>query len=161
MPLRTLLLLLFVALVAGFAALNWGAFAAPTTLNLGVAAVEAPLGLLMLGLVVLVALAFLGYVALFQGRLLLESRRHAKELQAQRQLADQAEASRFTELRTLLQAEVLRLEGALRGEVRDSANSLAAMIAELDERISGGASADRHASGLRGGPGDTGRFPGA
>jgi hypothetical protein len=161
MPLRTLLLLLFIALVAGFAALNWGAFSAPVPLSMGLTTVEAPLGLLMLGLVVLVALAFLGYVALFQGRLLLESRRHAKELQAQRQLADQAEASRFTELRTLLQAEVLRLEGALRGEVRDSANSLAAMIAELDERITGGAGTYRPASGLRGGPGDTGRIPGA
>lgn len=139
MPLRTLLLLLFIALIAGFAALNWAAFATPVPLSLAVTTVEAPLGLVMLGLVVLVTLAFLGYVAVFQGRLLLETRRHAKELQAQRQLADQAEASRFTELRSLLQAEVLRLEGALRGEVRDSANSLAAMIAELDDRVGGGA----------------------
>lgn len=148
MPLRTLLILLFIALIAGFAALNWAAFNTPVPLSLGVATVEAPLGLLMLGLVVAVALAFLAYVALFQGRLLLENRRHAKELQAQRQLADQAEASRFTELRALLQAEVVRLEGALRGEIRDSANSLAAMIGELDERVSGAP---------RGG---TGRIPG-
>lgn len=150
MPLRTLVILVFIVLIAGFAALNWAAFNTPVPLSLGVTTVEAPLGLLMLGLVVLVALAFLAYVALFQGRLLLESRRHAKELQAQRQLADQAEASRFTELRALLQAEVVRLEGALRGEIRDSANSLAAMIGELDDRFSA-------VPGARGG---TGRIPG-
>lgn len=137
MPLRTLLLLVFIALVAGFAALNWTAFTTPVPLSLAVTTIEAPLGALMLGLLALLALAFLGYVALFQGRVLLEARRHAKELQAQRQLADQAEASRFTELRVLLQAEVTRLEGALRGEIRDSANSLAAMIGELDDRVSG------------------------
>jgi uncharacterized integral membrane protein len=150
MPLRTLLLLLFIALVAGFAALNWTAFTTPVPLSLGVTTVEAPLGLAMLALVVVVALAFLGYVALFQGRLLLESRRHAKELQAQRQLADQAEASRFTELRALLQAEVVRLEGALRGEIRDSANSLAAMIGELDDRVTGlpGSAPVRHPAGF-------------
>jgi uncharacterized integral membrane protein len=154
MPLRTLLLLLFIALVAGFAALNWTAFTTPVPLSLGVTTVEAPLGLAMLALVVVVALAFLGYVALFQGRLLLETRRHAKELQAQRLLADQAEASRFTELRALLQAEVVRLEGALRGEIRDSANSLAAMIGELDDRVTGvpGSAPVRHPAGFDGRP---------
>lgn len=137
MPVRTLLILLFIALIAGFAALNWAVFIAPVPVSLAVTTVEAPLGLLMLALLVLVALAFLAYVALFQGRLLLENRRHAKELQAQRLLADQAEASRFTELRALLQAEVARLESALRSEIHDSANSLAAMLAELDDRVSG------------------------
>jgi hypothetical protein len=39
-----------------------------------------------------------------QAHLLMESRRFTKELQAQRQLADQAEASRFTELQTRLEA---------------------------------------------------------
>lgn len=154
MPLRTLLLLLFIGLVAGFAALNWTAFTTPVPLNLGVTTLEAPLGLTMLALVVVVALAFLGYVALFQGRVLLETRRHAKELQAQRVLADQAEASRFTELRALLQAEVVRLEGALRGEIRDSANSLAAMIGELDDRVTGvpGSTPVRHPAGFDGRP---------
>jgi uncharacterized protein HemX len=138
MPLRTLLLLLFMALVAGFAALNWTAFTTPVPLSLGVTSIQAPLGLLMLGLLAVLALGFLGYVVVYQGRLLLEQRRHTKELQAQRLLADQAEASRFTELRALLQSEVVRLEGALRGEIRDSANSLAAMLAELDDRFTGG-----------------------
>lgn len=147
MPVRTLLILLFIALVAGFAALNWTVFVAPVPVSLAVTTVEAPLGLLMLALLVLVALAFLAYVALFQGRLLLENRRHAKELQAQRLLADQAEASRFTELRALLQAEVARLEGALRSEIHDSANSLAAMLAELDDRVSGAESGKRPSRG--------------
>lgn len=154
MPLRTLVLLVFIALVAGFAALNWTAFTTPVPLSLAVTSVEAPLGVLMLGLLAVLALAFLGYVALFQGRVLLETRRHAKELQAQRQLADQAEASRFTELRAVVQAEITRLEGALRGEIRDSANSLAAMIGELDDRVSGvpGATPLRQHGGFDGRP---------
>ena len=45
------------------------------------------------------------YVLSLQGSVLLETRRHTKELQAQRELADKAEASRFTELGTAMRAE--------------------------------------------------------
>ena len=43
MPLRTVVLLVVLALIALFAALNWTAFVAPTTLSFGVAQVQAPL----------------------------------------------------------------------------------------------------------------------
>ena len=49
MPLRTVFLIVVLALIALFAVLNWGAFLAPTTLSFGVAQVQAPLGLIMLG----------------------------------------------------------------------------------------------------------------
>jgi hypothetical protein len=55
---------------------------------------------------------------------LLEARRHAKELQAQRELADQAEVSRFTELRAYLDTRLSELE-----------NSLSAQIGEMRERL--------------------------
>jgi hypothetical protein len=45
----------------------------------------------------------------------MESRRFTKELQAQRQLADQAEASRFTELQARLEALVTQLEQERQG----------------------------------------------
>ena len=107
-----------------------------------VTAVEAPVGLVMLGVVVLVVLAFGAYLVVWQSAILLESRRQTKELQAQRTLADQAEASRFTELRVIVHDELERLADrmtqaldALRAEIRDHANSLAATIAEIDDRM--------------------------
>jgi len=123
MPLRTVLLLIVLAAIALFAALNWSAFLAPTTLSLGFAQVQAPLGLIMLGLIALLTALFLGYLVYLQTTVLLESRRHAKELQAQRELADQAEASRFTELRAYLDARLSEVEnslGAQLGEMRGS-----------------------------------------
>lgn len=152
---RTLIVVLIVVLVAIFAALNWSAFAAPTALSLGVATIQAPLGLVMLGLVAVVVLAFAVYMAVWQGGVLLETRRHAKELQAQRALADQAEGSRFTELRGVMHDELERLtariaqtQEELRLEIRESVNSLAAMIGEIDDRTrrrsgnGGGSSSD-------------------
>jgi uncharacterized protein YlxW (UPF0749 family) len=141
MRIRTLLVLLVIALIAGFAAINWPAFTTPTPLNLGMSTVDAPLGLAMLGLLVAITLAFAIYLAVWQASILMETRRHAKELQAQRALADQAEASRFTELRGVLQAEMEQLEQriaatqeSLRAEIRESTNSLAAMLGEIDDR---------------------------
>ena len=123
MPLRTVLLLVVLAAIALFAALNWSAFLAPTTLTLGFAEVQAPLGLIMLGLVAVLTALFLAYLVYLQTTVLLESRRHAKELQAQRELADQAEASRFTELRGYLDSRLDEMEnslGAQLGEMRGS-----------------------------------------
>jgi hypothetical protein len=117
MPLRTVVLLIVFAAVVLFAALNWGAFLTPTTLSLGVAQVQAPLGLIMLGLVALLAALFLAYVVYLQSSVLLETRRHARELQSQRELADQAEASRFTELRTYLETRLTELENSLSAEL--------------------------------------------
>ncbi len=145
MRLRTLILILLVALLAAFTALNWAAFVTPTSLTVGVTSFEAPLGVVMLAIVVGMALLFAGYMAFWQGRLLVEARRHAKELQAQRTLADQAEASRFTELRTALTGATERLEArfeatrdALRTEMKEATNSLAAMIGEIDDRAKRG-----------------------
>jgi uncharacterized integral membrane protein len=120
MPLRTLLLLLTVALVAVFVAVNWAAFTTPTSLSLIFGSVEAPLGLVMLAVTGAVALVFLAYAFYLQGSVLRESRRMARELEAQRTLADAAEASRFTELR---------------GHIDQAVNGLAAQIAELDDRL--------------------------
>lgn len=142
---RTLLALLAITLIAAFAVLNWPAFMASTTLSLGFMSFDAPLGLAMLGLLVALSLVFIIYMAVWQASILRDTRRHTKELQAQRALADQAEASRFTELRNLLHSEIERLaervaksQTDLRTEIRDSSNSLAAMVAELDDRLKRG-----------------------
>ena len=77
---RTLLVLVVLALTGLFALLNWSAFAAPTSLYLGFTTVQAPLGIIMLGVVALLAIVFVIWAISLQGTLLLEQRRTAKEL---------------------------------------------------------------------------------
>jgi hypothetical protein len=112
-----------------------------------------PLGLLMLGLLFFLTALFLVYVVYLQGSALLETRRQSRDLQANRELADRAEASRFTELRAFLEAELTKqsnlnaetkssilarvdqLEHDLRSFVEQSGNTLAAYIGELEDRL--------------------------
>jgi uncharacterized integral membrane protein len=153
MNLRTVLIIVLLALFAGFVALNWSVINAPTTLSFGFWTAQAPLGLLLLGFTVLIAAMFLFLLAMQQATVLVETRRAAKELTAQRALADQAEASRFTALGERLDQELRRfetqaatrqdalvqrldgLEQALRTHVDQASNSLAAFIGELDDRV--------------------------
>ncbi len=106
----SLTLVLVLVLLAAFAALNWAAMAAPVPLSLGFVDVSAPLGLVMLGVTAAICGLFIVYIVLLQAGVILEARRLTKEVKAQRELADTAEASRFTELRTLLETELRRLE---------------------------------------------------
>jgi len=153
MYLRTVVILIVLGTVAVFAAVNWNAFLTPTKLSLVFTNVEAPLGLVLLGLVAVLTLLFLIYVVYLQSSVLIESRRYARELQAQRELADQAEASRFSQLRSFLERELGRLgekteesklgvlgklaelERDLRSVVEQSGNTLAAYIGEIDDRL--------------------------
>ena len=104
---RVLVVAVALALVAGFALLNWQQLAVAVPVSLGVVTVDAPLGLIMLVLLAALALVFIAWALTLQGSVLLESRRHAREMQAQRELADRAEASRFTELRQHLREQVV------------------------------------------------------
>ncbi len=153
MYLRTVLIILVLGLVAIFAIFNWSAFSAPTTLTLGFATVEAPLGLILLGVVGVVTALFLVYVVFLQSSTLMESRRQARELQAQREIADRAEASRFEQLRsamedalkqlqnqsaeskTIILTRLDQLENDLRAAVEQSGNTLAAYIGEIEDRL--------------------------
>ena len=153
MKLHTLLLLLILAAIAAFAALNWNIFITPTDLSLGVTNVHMPLGLVMLGLLVFLTILFLVFVVYLQTSALLENRRHSRELKANKELAGQAEASRFTELRNFLEAELLKqanlnaesksdvlarieqLERDLRTVIEESGNTLAAYIGELEDHL--------------------------
>lgn len=126
MKIRSALLLIFVIAFAAFAFLNWSTFIAPTTLSLGFVQVQASLGLVMLGLLACFAALFLVFVLYLQSSVLLDTRRHTKELQANRELADKAEASRLTELRTFLEAELKR-------QADQGAETRAAILERLDQ----------------------------
>lgn len=153
MKLHIILLLLVLAAIAAFSALNWGVFLSPTELSLGYTTVQIPIGLVMLGLLVFITALFLVFVIYLQGSALLETRRHSRELRTNRELADQAEASRFTELRAFLEMELTRqadlntesrvavltridqLEHDSRSFMEQSGNTLAAYIGELEDRL--------------------------
>jgi uncharacterized integral membrane protein len=151
--------------MAAFAAVNWNSFMAPTTLSLLFATIQAPLGLIMLGFTALLTAVFLLFIAYLQASLLVDTRRHTRELQAQRTLADQAEASRIAELCSYLEAglpklekEIVesrvavethldRLDRDLRSVVEEAGNTLAAYIGELEDRLErGGTGTDSHPS---------------
>jgi uncharacterized protein HemX len=126
-----LLVLVASGLAALFVVLNWRVFAAPAHLNLLLTSAEIPVGVMMLLLFALALLVLWIIVGRWQGTLLTEFRRQAQELQAQRLLAENAEASRFTELGALIREEIARL----RSELQDTEHSIAATLGEMDERL--------------------------
>lgn len=144
---RTMLLLAVSVVTAAFLILNWRVLAAPASFSFLIASIDIPIGVVVLGLLALISLAFAIYVAIWQNALLLDFRRQSKELQSQRQLAENSEASRFTELTTLIHGELAALRermeaalAALRDEVRDTEHSIAATLGEIDDRMQRGAS---------------------
>jgi uncharacterized integral membrane protein len=142
MRIRTILVLVVSGLLALFTVVNWSTFVTPTHLSLVVTSVDAPLGLVMLGFTVALAAVLLGYALKVQINALSDSRRQSQELRRQRELADQAEASRFTELRNYLDQELASLRQAqqsaadrLHEEITAATNTLSACIGEVDDRL--------------------------
>ena len=152
MRFRTFVLLLFILLVAGFVALNVDEFTRPSVLSLGFTTIRVPLGLLMLVLLAAALLVFLAGTLYMQSRNVLEARTHTRELNAQRELADKAEASRFTELRAYLEEQALAAQRretasgtvladrfaqqqALLARIEQSDKSIVARLAELEARL--------------------------
>jgi len=130
---RALAIIVIVALVLLllFAALNWSVLAAPTSLSFLGAAVQAPLGLILVATAIAFALLSFLYAAVQRTTVLLELRRHTQALEAQRRLAEEAEASRLNELRAEMRSEFAELRRTL----EESANGLAATIGELGDRL--------------------------
>ena len=126
MRLFTLLLLLILTATGAIASLNWTAFITPTDLWLGFTAVRMPLGLLMLGLLVCITVLFLLYVVYLQTSSLLETRRLSRKLEANISLAEKAEASRFTKLRSALESEMLK-------QANREAESRSALLTRVDQ----------------------------
>ena len=120
MSFRSLFLLLVGALIVIFVGVNWPQMTKPTDLSLIYTDIRAPLGLILLGLMALLAAVFVGLIAYMQATVLFETRRHAKELAVQRDLADKAEASRFTDLRAHLDREVARLSEVINNQSRET-----------------------------------------
>ena len=153
MGVRSAFVFVILLLIAALAALNWGTLSTPVPVWLGFMTVSAPLGLIMLGLTAALGVFFLVYVLYLHSSVLRDAKRHAKEMQVQRDLADKAEASRFTELRNFLEvqenkhmahnaenhaalvARLGQLESVIRQRMEQSDNVVAAHIGQLEDRI--------------------------
>ena len=150
---RTIFLVVAILLLAGFVALNVDEFSRVSILSLGFTTVEVSLGFVMLLLLVVATVVFLASTLYMQSTNLLETRRYARELNTQRELADKAEASRFTELRSYLEVQALaaqhreaaaatvlaerfsQQQKALLARLEQSDNTIAAYMGQLQDRL--------------------------
>jgi uncharacterized integral membrane protein len=150
---RLIFILAAILLLAAFAAMNWSEFNRVTPLSLGPITFQAPLGLILLVVLGITLAVFLVSSATQEARYLMEHRRHAKALEAQRVLADTAEASRFTDLRQYLDTHLrenrqreaiadtefekamVQSQRELRAELEQMNKTLAAHLGAIDSRL--------------------------
>jgi hypothetical protein len=96
---------------------------------------------------------FVVYILFQQAGVILDARRFAKEGKVQRELADKAEASRFTELRTMLEGELRRIEAqgaastrefgermtqserSLQDKLEEATRTTAAYLGEIEDKL--------------------------
>lgn len=160
---RNVFLLLLIAGMGLFTWRNWAVFSERKTLSLFFTEFTAPFGLLMLGIMGALVVVYFLYTVGLEAAALLEVKRYARELLQARKLADDAEASRFSELRRWLEGELAalkaqnpaglearlqeviaridRAEQELREDIEKAGNTLAAYIGELEDQLTG---QDRH-----------------
>lgn len=142
-----LTLILLVALCIGVIYFfNWEELNTFSTVSIGFTTMQAPLGILILGLFSIICVLFLAYILWLHSTVIVDYHRHTKELKHHRELADKAEASRFSELREFLikqhtegQQALLRqmeeLEDHIYRRVDDSDNSTAAYMGQIEDQI--------------------------
>lgn len=164
---RLVFIVLALAVVGGVAALNWPQFSRIESLSFGVFTTEASVGMFMLIVFGLTILVMVLSSAVQESRYMMESNRHAKALQTQRDLADKAEASRFTELRQYLDTHLrdgrqreaitatefekamVQSQRELRTQLDTMTRSLDARLAALESRLDARVDRDRLGDAVR------------
>jgi hypothetical protein len=128
--------------IAAFVFLNWQVLSSPAKVHFLLATVDTSIGILIIALSLPPTLVLIVYLLIRHGALVQENRRQGKELQAQRSLAASAETSRITELGARIHDEIAGLDKRLqvgietvRSELRDTERSIAATLAEMDDRL--------------------------
>ncbi len=134
MKLRTIIVIALLILVGLFAAANWAAFTTPVTLSFIVGSVVAPLGLLMLGVVGVLAVVFMLFLGKAETIALLEARKQHKELEKARKLADDEEASRLSDLIRLIDTRFDELHARLDVHLETSDRPAPPPMEEADGR---------------------------
>ncbi|CAH1385270.1 hypothetical protein [Candidatus Nitrotoga sp. M5] len=136
-----------------FVLANWSTLTTSATLSFVAFSFEAPLGLLLLGVILVFAAFFVAYVLILRTTMLMDAHRYARELKAQQQLAEKAEASRLNELRGQINHEFAQLresteksrtsfstqiegvEEALRSLIEETSRSQLAYIGEVEDKL--------------------------
>jgi uncharacterized integral membrane protein len=136
-----------------FVLTNWGVLSTPTSLSFLIFSLEAPLGMVLLGTLFVFVALFTVYILILRTTMLMDARHYARELQAQQQLAEKAEASRLNELRSQLEHEFAKLqetadksridlgeriegmEQTLRHTIEESSRGLSAYIGEVEDKL--------------------------
>lgn len=153
MHLRSVFLLLIFVLCSVFLVVNWEGVMADVSVNLLYTQIQAPLGLILLlgpGLLILVCLIW-GFIQ--QAMLSMELRKVHKQLSQAQDLAQKAELSRYMELKSELQKQILDLQNqasarhsalinainVVQQEVErnshETVNSLSASVGEVEDRL--------------------------
>ncbi len=150
---RLLFIVIAVFFTGAIAVQNWPEFARSAPMSIGPFSMDMSLGLLMLTLLGIALAVLLVSSATLESRHLLEHRKHARALHAQRELAENAEASRFTDLRTHLDSHlkesrqrdaivasefertVLQSQRELRGQIEQLNHMMATRLGELEGRL--------------------------
>jgi uncharacterized integral membrane protein len=148
-----MVILLTLVLLGVFVLANWSVLTARTTLSLLAFSIEGPLGLILLGIILVFLVLFMAHAITLRTTMLLEARRHAADLKSERDRADQADASRISELRREIDQRFSELRAAIQstGEkqaasakslnesiersIELATNSLSASIGDLDRRL--------------------------
>lgn len=125
------LILLLLVLVLLFVLANVSVLSTPATISFMFFEMQAPPGLVVLGLLLALVALLLLYVAALRSRMYREAYRHRQELERQRKLAESAEASRLKELRDEMRMEF----GRIRATIDESGNGLAAQLGEMEEKL--------------------------
>jgi len=106
MKILSFIIIAILILVAIFTAANWGVLMQTTPLSFVAFEIQGPLGIILLGITLVVVVLVVGYSTILRTNWLVESRRLNREVQKQRELAEQAETSRVSELRSLIELEL-------------------------------------------------------
>jgi uncharacterized integral membrane protein len=123
------------ALLGIFTLANWSALNEHMLLSFLFFDVQGPLGVVLLAVIVAFAVLMLIYGLTLKTQMLLESRQHVQELTAQRRLAEEAETSRIVQLSEQFDLRFTQLEKDMSQAIEQSANSVIAHIAQLDDRL--------------------------
>ncbi|MDP3618642.1 MAG: hypothetical protein Q8R63_02500 [Ramlibacter sp.] len=152
---RLILIILLSAVAFGFAGLNWSEVTRTTPLSFGILVSEGSVGLVLLTLLAVTLISFLISSGAQETRHQIDYGKTQRTLQAQRDLADNAETSRYTELQKQLDAHLrdnrqreaiaaTEFERSLANNQRELRSQLEAMsqllgtrLREIENRIDG------------------------
>ena len=150
---RSILLVVAILLVAGFAALNWAEIVRPSPLLFGPVVMDAPLGAILMGLLAITLILFLASSVAMRTQSLIDYRHQQKTLEQQRALAEKAEASRYEDLRTRLDEHLrnigerdtiaateydksmLQTRRELQAQIEQMGRMLSARLNEMEHRL--------------------------